>query len=102
MANVNSPRLDNGAPLADAELDVGIRMSWPSRRTHAGCTGACDQGRMACGAPEACHLPIAEPVYRRPRTVSFWGLAALALLVLSASFVGAVIYTGWRLARAFL
>ena len=44
-------------------------------------------------------MPIEEPTYRRPRGISVWGVAALLLIVLSASFVGAVIFTGWRLAR---
>ena len=99
--NLNVPRIDDGAKLTDSELDAGIRTAWPARRTYAGCTGACNQGRLPCRAPDACGLPIAEPTYRRPRTVSFWGVAALLLLILSASFVGAVIYTAVRLVRAF-
>ena len=87
------------AKLADAELDSVIRMSWPARRVFTGCTGACNQGRLPCRAPDACGMPIEEPTYRRPRGISVWGVAALLLIVLSASFVGAVIFTGWRLAR---
>ena len=75
MSNLNTPRLDDGAKLADAELDNVARMSWPARRTYAGCTGACNQGRLPCRAPDACGLPIAEPVYRRPRGISVYGVA---------------------------
>lgn len=102
MANLNTPRIDDGAPLQAAELDSVIRMSWPARRVFTGCTGACNQGRLPCRAPDACHLPIAEPVYRRPRGISVYGVMFLILFALSAAFVGGVIFTGWRLAHAFL
>ena len=100
MSNLNTPRLDDGAKLSAAELDNVVRMSWPARRAFTGCTGACNQGRLPCRAPDACCMPIEDvKPYRGQRGISVYGVAALLLLVLSASFVGAVIFTGWRLAR---
>ena len=45
------------------DADNVIRMSWPSRHTHAGCTGACHQGRLPCQAPHACFMPEEPPTW---------------------------------------
>lgn len=90
MANVQ--RIDTGTRLTEAEIDAGIMASWPARRASV----------PQPIAAECCTDEGAEPVqWPRQRGISVYGVVALLLLVLSASFVGAVIYTGWRLARAF-
>lgn len=92
--NLNTPRLDDGSRLKGAELNNVI--PWPPRRTQVGCTGACNQGRLPCRAPDACGQPLAEPA--RKARIDWWGVATMVGFALSAGTVIFAIVTGWRLA----
>ena len=76
--NVNIQRIDNGAPLTEAELDACIQSSWPARRATA------TQPMAAEAATEQGVDPL-EPPPRDAMTAA--DLIALVVLVLACAGV---------------
>ena len=66
---------------------------WPPRRTMPSCTGACDQGRKPCQAPQACYHDEDgdwEPLTWR----ECWDMYAAPVAVVLAA-LGAAVYAVW-------
>lgn len=76
------------APLREGK-DFAV---WPMHRAHAGCSGACDQGRRPCTSPDACFVSD-EPEDMH----AGMGVIVVPVLILSAAAVSAVILAafGW-------
>jgi len=69
------------------EADNVIRLAWPIRHTHEGCTGACDRGMLPCQTPDACFRPEEQsrwepaPVHRALIVAIYAASALLAIYV---------------------
>lgn len=75
MANCNTPRLDDGAPLTAADLAAHRRAN------PQGCSGSCDQGRGCDCVPDV--EPPREPM-RGADLLGLLGMVAGAWLAVAA------------------